>query len=104
MSTSARWILAVIMMFVLIAGTIMFSVFGLLMMAFATDSCRSLPDLIDYYIFLPPAVMVLGSLIGPILFGLNKRWYWWLGVIILSGVTSIVLLIAWLPLMSILCG
>ena len=104
MSTSARWFLALGMVIVLIICTVLFSMSALLMMTFATDSCRSLPNWLDYYIFLPPAVLVLGSIAGPILFGMNKRWYWWVGTILASGVISIGLVIAWLPLMGVLCG
>ena len=103
MSSRQRWGLALLMAVGSMIGTMSFSVFALLMMTFGTDGCQRLPQWAGYYFFLPPAVMLLGSIAGPILFGLNKQSYWWAGVILVSGILAILLTIAWFPLLGVIC-
>lgn len=33
--------------------------------------------------------MILGAVTGSVLFGLNKRWFWWLGAIAAGGLAGI---------------
>lgn len=75
-------------------------------MVMGTDNCAggsSLPVWTNYYPFLPPGIMILGSLAGSIMFGFNKRWYFRAGTIVVSGIASLIVAIAWFPIIGALC-
>ena len=106
MSSTTRWVLAVLMAILLVGGTIIISLGGLVIMVMGTDSCAgisSLPVWANYYPFLPPSIMILGSLVGSLMLGLNKRWYIWVGTIVASGVVSVISAVAWFPIIGALC-
>jgi len=105
MSSTKRWMLAALMSIILIGGTLTISMGALVIMIMGADSCgaSSMPDWTNYYPFLPPGVMILGSLASSILFGLNKRWYWWVGTIVGSSFISLVIAIAWFQIIGAIC-
>lgn len=64
---------------------------GLMFIAFGSDSCRDWPgEIEDIVLFLPPALMILGGITGSVLFGLNKRWFWWVGAIAAGGLAGVI--------------
>ena len=102
-SISARWAIAAVSAVLLLGFTVICSMSGLLMMTFATDACSRLPDWINTYFILPPSMMVLASFLAPILFGLKQKWFFVLGGLLIPFALSIMLYIAWLPIVSIQC-
>ena len=106
MSSKKRWMLAVLMAVILIGGTLILSMGGLVIMIMGMDSCASgssLPDWVNYYPFIPPGVMILGSLAGSIMFGLDKRWYWSAGIIVSASIVSLIIAVAWFPIVGSFC-
>ena len=103
LSSGARWGIAAAAALLLLGIAAVCSMTGLLMMTFATDACRQLPDWAALYIVLPPAMMALGALLPPLLFALRQRWLLILGSLGLSWVLSIILYIGWLPIIATQC-
>ncbi|NUQ38817.1 MAG: hypothetical protein HUU23_13685 [Caldilineales bacterium] len=90
MSPLTRWFLAVVMAISLIVLIIGVGFTSLLFFAFGSDSCSSWPSNLEGLLFFgPPALMILGAVTGSVLFGLNKRWFWWLGAIAAGGLAGI---------------
>jgi len=102
-SNNARWALAAVSAVLLLGFTVVCSMTGLLMMTFATDACSQLPEWINAYFIIPPAMMALASLLAPILFGLKQKWFIVLGGLLIPFALSIMLYIAWLPIVSFQC-
>ena len=50
------------------------------------------------------ALLLLGVIVSAILFGLNKRWQWWVGSLAISGALGICGYVSWFALVSQACG
>ena len=48
--------------------------------------------------------MMQGVIVSAILFGLNKRWQWWVGSLAISGALGICGYVSWFALVSQACG
>jgi hypothetical protein len=103
LTTQTRWLIAIAAAFVLLLVSAGCSMAGLLMMAFSTDACSSMPNWMGAYLFLPPAVMALGSILAPVLFGLRRRLPWVLGTLIGGWGLSVALYIGWVALIATQC-
>jgi hypothetical protein len=69
----------------------------------STDACARLPDWMNIYLILPPSFLALGSLLAPVLFAMRVRLPIVLGSLIASVAISLLLSIAWLPLVISQC-
>ena len=103
LNTQTRWLISLAGAFVLLLIAGGCSMIGLMMMIFSTDACSSLPSWLDAYLILPPAILALTSIIGPLMFGFRRRLPWVLGVLIGGWAIGIALYIVWLPLVATQC-
>ena len=105
MSPLVRWILAIVVALVLIVFIVGLGFLGLLAMAFGSDSCSGISDGANTFLLMgSPVVMILGVIVSAILFGLNKRWQWWVGSLAISGALGICGYVSWFALVSQACG
>ena len=101
MSPLIRWILAVIGSFVLSGIIIAFAIFGIMAMAFGSAGCSAIGgDASVFFLIASPIVMSIGVLAGAVLFGLNKRWQWWVGALGGGSLLGILGYLVWFILVS----
>jgi hypothetical protein len=101
MSPLTRWLLAIFGGLVLIVVIIGIASFGLLALAFGSDSCSAIgggPS--TFFLIASPAIMILGVIVGAILFGLNKARSWWLGALAGGSLLGVLGYVAWFILVS----
>lgn len=105
MSPIVRWILAIVIALVLIAVIVGIGFFGVLAMAFGSDSCSEIGGGASASLLIgSPVVMSLGVIVAAILFGLNKRWQLWIGSLAVGGALGICGYVSWFMLVSQWCG
>lgn len=105
MSTLVRWIVAIVLALVLLLAIVGIGNFGFLLMAFGADSCSEVGNTESVSLLMAaPAVMALGVIVAAILFGLNKRWPWWVGALAISAALGVCSYISWFALLSQWCG
>ncbi|MCQ3954912.1 MAG: hypothetical protein DPW15_16880 [Chloroflexi bacterium] len=74
-------------------------------MAFGSDSCSEIGGgASNTLLFGSPIVMILGVIVSAILFGLNKRWQFWVGSLAVGGALGICGYVSWFMYISQLCG
>ena len=80
MSKVQRWLVAALMGFVFLCGTAVCTptALGFMTMAVA-GGCSAMPNWVEPLIYSPSVILGLGAIAGGIFFGLEKRWYWWVG-------------------------
>jgi hypothetical protein len=103
LSNRVRWGIAIGALLILLGISVMCAMTGMLMMAFSTDSCSSFTDLVDIYFYFPPGMLVLGSLLGPLLFAFRRPIKWVLITTATFYGLSILLYIGWFPLLLSQC-
>ncbi|MGB2774406.1 MAG: hypothetical protein WBF31_19005, partial [Anaerolineae bacterium] len=105
MSPLVRWILAIVLALVLLVVVVGIGYFGLLLIAFGADSCSEVGnDASVSLLMAAPAVMALGVVVAAILFGLNKRWPWWVGALAAGAALGMCGYVSWFALVSQWCG
>jgi hypothetical protein len=105
MSPLVRWIVAIVLALVLLVGIVGIAYFGLLLLAFGADSCSEVGnDASVSLLMAAPAVMALGVIVAAILFGLNKRWLWWVGALAAGAALGMCGYVSWFALVSQWCG
>ena len=101
MSPWVRWILAIVVAVILIAAIIGIAVFGIMAMAFGSAGCSGIDNDASMSLLIgSPIVMSLGVLAAAVLFGLNKRWYWWVSSLGGGLVLGIIGYAAWFALVA----
>ena len=101
MSPLARWILAGILSVVLIACVLGVAVFGVMALAFGSDSCDQIGGGASSFLLVAsPALMIVGVLVSAVLFGLNKRWQWWVGSLAVGVVLGAFGYVLWFILVA----
>ena len=101
MSPLVRWVLAIIVSIVLIAFIVGIGVFGVMAMAFGTSGCYAIgenPSL--FFLVASPALMILGVIVGAVLFGLNKRWFWPVGSLVGGSLLGVLGYVVWFILVA----
>ena len=69
------------------------------------DSCSEVGnDASVSLLMAAPAVMALGVVVAAILFGLNKRWPWWVGALAAGAALGMCGYVSWFALVSQWCG
>jgi len=105
MSPLVRWIVAVVLALVLLACVVGFGYFGLLLLAFGSDSCVEVGNEASVSLLMAaPALMALAVVVAAILFGLNKRWIWWVGALAMGAALGMCGYVSWFALVSQWCG
>lgn len=105
MSPLVRWIVAIVLAFVLLAVTVGIGFFGLLAMAFSADSCSEAGNSASVSLLMAaPTVTALGVIVAAVLFGLNKRWPWWAGALATCAALGFCGYVAWFALVTQWCG
>ncbi len=105
MSPLVRWIVAVVLALVLLVGIVGIGYFGLLLLAFGADSCSEVGnDASVSLLMAAPAVMAVGVIVAAVLFGLNRRWPWWVGALAISAALGMCGYVSWFALVSQWCG
>ena len=101
MSPAVRWFLAIIVAIVLIIGIVGFAGFGILAMAFGTAGCSAIGEEASlFFLTASPTVMGIGVVAASILFGLNKRWHWWVGSLAGGGFWGVLGYVVWFILVA----
>ena len=101
MSPLARWILAGIVSVILIACVLGVAVFGVMALAFGSDSCDAIGGSASTFLLIAsPALMIVGVLVSAVMFGLNKRWGWWAGALAAGIVLGALGYAAWFILVA----
>lgn len=106
MSPFVRWILAIVIALILLTVIVGFAMFGLLAMGFGSAGCDAIGEGASTFMLIAsPVVMSLGVIAGAILFGLNKRWTWWVGALAGGGGLGILGYAVWFILVAtVWCG
>jgi hypothetical protein len=105
MSTTRRWIMAIIMAVVLLAIFIPVFYVGFFLGGMATDSCSNLPNAAFLWLEVAwPITLLATALIGPILIIKQVRGRWvWISLAI-SLVVSACCYVGWFfPLLTLMC-
>lgn len=104
MSAFVRWIVASVLALVLLLVVVGIGYFGILMMAFGADSCVEVGNSASVSLLMAaPAVMALGVIVAAILFGLNKRWPWWVGALAAGVALGACGYVSWFALLTQWC-
>jgi hypothetical protein len=103
MSNGVRWGIAIGALLILLGISVMCAMTGMLMMAFSTDSCSGFTEIVNVFFYLPPVMLALGSLLGPLLFAFRRPIKW--ALLTMAGCygLSILLYIAWFPVLLSQC-
>lgn len=105
MSPLVRWIVAIVLALALLMGVVGIGYFGLVLMAFGADSCVEVGNSDSVSLLMAaPALMALGVIVAAILFGLNKRWQWWVGALAAGAALGLCGYVSWFALVSQWCG
>jgi hypothetical protein len=105
MSPLVRWIVAVVLALVLLAVIVGIYFMGLLMMAFGADSCSEVGNSASVSLLMAgPVAMAVGVIVAAILFGLNKRWLWWVGALAVGAALGACGYGVWFALLTQWCG
>lgn len=105
MSPLVRWILAVVLAFVLLGLLVGVFFMGLMMMAFGSDSCREIGNSVSVSLLIAaPSVMGVGVVVAAVLFGLNKSWRWWVGALATGAALGVCVYATWFALLARWCG
>ncbi len=84
---------------------LIYDLFGVMAMAFGSDSCSEIGGGASNTLpFGSPIVMILGVIAAAILFGLNKRWQFWVGSLAVSAALGLCGYVSWFMLVSQRCG
>lgn len=104
MSPLVRWIVAIVLALVLLTVIVGIYFMGLLMMAFGSDSCSEVGNSASVSLLMAaPAAMALGVIVAAILFGLNKRWPWWVGALAAGAALGVCGYVVWFALVMQWC-
>ena len=103
LSSGARWLIATAAILILLVISTFCSTFWMFVAVVSSDACSALPDWMGLYLALPPGMLALGSLLSPIPFALRVRLPIVIGVLVGSVALSLLLAIAWLPLVFSQC-
>ena len=105
MSPLVRWIVAIVLALVLLVVVVGIGFFGLLLLAFGADSCSEVGnDASVSLLMAAPAVMAVGVIVAAILFGLNRRWPWWVGALAAGAALGVCGYGVWFVLLMQWCG
>lgn len=78
---------------------------GLLMMAFGADSCSGVGNSASVSLLMAaPVAMAFCVIVAAILFGLNRRWPWWVGALAAGAALGICGYGFWFTLVTQWCG
>ncbi len=105
MSSSRRWIIAIIIAVVLLAIFIPVFYLGFFLGGMATDSCSNLPGGAFLYLEVAwPIALLATALIGPILIIKQVRWRWvWVSLAICLLMSACCYVGWFFPLLSLMC-
>ena len=105
MSPLVRWLFSIVFALILIFFFVGVGFFGVMAMAFGSDSCGQIGGITSTFILMAsPAVMILGVIVAAILFGLNKRWQLWVSSLVIGSALGICGYVSWFALVSQWCG
>lgn len=105
MPPPVRWIVAIALALVLLVVIVGIGYFGLLLLAFGADSCVEIGNSASVSLLMAaPAVMALGVIVAAALFGLNRRWPWWVGALAIGAALGMCGYLSWFALATQWCG
>lgn len=97
-SARARWTGALGLALALIFASLICTSGPIALALVTARPCDALPTWANYYLFLPPTLLVAGSLLASLLFGLRRSLAVVIGLLLVAALLCTLTYIAWFPL------
>jgi uncharacterized BrkB/YihY/UPF0761 family membrane protein len=97
-SSRARWTFALGLALVLVITGLICSSGPIALALVIARPCEALPAWANYYLFLPPTILVAGSMLVALLFGLRRSLNLLIGLLLAVTLLCALSYLAWFPL------
>ena len=99
-----RWIIAILMALIMLAGFAFLYRLGFFLGGMATDSCSNMPNAAFLWLEVAwPIAMLATALTAPVLILRRARWRWVWFSLVVGLVISSCCYLSWFPLLSLMC-
>lgn len=96
-STRARWTSALGLALTLVFASLICTSGPIALALVTARPCDALPGWANYYLFLPPALLVVGSLLAALLFGFRRSLSLIIGLLLTVTLLCTLSYLAWFP-------